>query len=193
MTDDPDGYQPPLIEKAPEPAAFGFENIGLDLPMHSPHMSLAKAREEMAGRLLKGERVDCALCAAMKVIYMREVHDTMAIFLGRLVALFEVRADWYNLREVNGEKAEKASSDAAYFKKWALLETRRVRKTAQYRPTARGIAWVNDGTTIPQAHLHYNNKVLRWSWMTVTYEMGLTMPRRSEEGWRRRVDSGELR
>jgi hypothetical protein len=126
--------------------------------------TLAEAKAEVeAGR---DDGIACPCCDQLCKVYVRKLHTEMALFLIKLVRMWREGGDdtkMYHIRDLIRAET-KASTDGAYLVHWSLL----VRSTPQesktrgglYRPTGRGVEFVDDKITVPSHAKIYLNKLV---------------------------------
>jgi hypothetical protein len=139
--------------------------------------TLADARDDVMANLKSGGRCPC--CGQHAQMYKRRVSRETADFLARLVALWLQEPRWYHTREVR-PSGVKASTDASHLVHWGLLETtfadRLARLRGNYRPTEKGVAFVQKRILVPAYALIFDNNVLEWATEQVSIDDALKVP-----------------
>ena len=123
----------------------------------APSKSLAEAIREMREKIEEG--TTCPCCGRFVKLYKRKLHAEMAAFLCRLVARWRREQRYYSTRELC-PALTKSATDGSYLVHWGLLEREPIPnrneaggKAGMYRPTDRGIAFVEGRITVA-SHIH---------------------------------------
>jgi len=128
---------------------------------------VADARRQIHEQIEAGEQVRCPVCDQNCKLYKRKLNAMQASFLCWLVRRFKSNGgEWIDVpreydRNIGGEYGKLAHWGLAELK--ANDEDPSKRTSGQWRPTLRGIDFVNELVTVPKYVYLYDNRLYKVS------------------------------
>jgi len=114
---------------------------------------------------LEGDGGECPCCGQTIKVYRRKLNANMARFLIRLVRQFKETQDWVKYTDI---RSEGEGRDYPYITKWELAITAPVTSSGDkkdsgfWKPTEKGIKFVQRLLKVPSHVYLYDNKVIGW-------------------------------
>lgn len=134
-------------------------------PSKGPH--LFELRAEVMAQIEDG--ITCPCCGQYCRLYKRKLNAPMACALIWLVLRkTDTKKDWINIHESPLFQGRRVGGDFAKLEHWRLIESKlnedeTKRCSGLWRPTEKGVAFVEKRITVPaKVHL-YNNVIHGWS------------------------------
>jgi hypothetical protein len=137
---------------------------------------LRETRKQLNERLMAGEQFGCPACDQNCKVYKRKLNSGMAAALCWMVK--EYSGDWINVPE-SAPRFVLVTKEYATLRHWGLVEKMPCDSgledeadqavvaasgvTGMWRPTNRGIEFVNRRLRVPRHVFLYNNRLLRFS------------------------------
>lgn len=126
------------------------------LPAQDPGKTLDEARNEVAAVL--GDGTDCPCCGQFVRGYKRKLNANMVVFLISLVRVSDRGARW-----VHHSDCKYTGRDYSYVASWGLAETHEgttpgKKMSGNWKPTARGLDFVDEVIRVPSHVFLYNNQ-----------------------------------
>jgi hypothetical protein len=128
--------------------------------------TLAEARLDLGEAL--GEGVFCPCCGQYAKEYKRKLNSRMARSIIWLVRRFRETTDWVDVARTAPRFVVAGGGEMAKLAHWGLIEQRmntdeKKRTSGVWRPTQRGIDFVQERCSVPSHVYLYNNEVRGWA------------------------------
>ncbi len=143
-----------------------FEPLEIPLPKVDPNMTLDEAQTLVLDSVVEGSFCPC--CGQRVQVYQRKFNANFATFLISLVMRSKERGwDW-----VHYSDCQFKGRDYPYIKVWGLAITAenddtRKRSSGLWKPTERGVAFVNGTVRLHRYAMMYDNKLCGYSKDTI--------------------------
>lgn len=134
--------------------------------------TLEEAKEFVTKHLSKG--TICPCCGGYAKLYQRKLNAEMTRFLKKLVELYVAHGDWIDVRDIVNSSTYAATTErlplrhsSGYLVHWGFVETQGKR---QWKPTQKGMAYVEGKLDAPKFVYLHNNKLQGVSTERTTFQ-----------------------
>lgn len=145
---------------------------------YRPEPTFAEVRQAFIKRVFDEGKIEtCPCCNQTAKVYKRQVYDTIAVGLIRMVYLYRKSGKWVHRRDLGADLLRDSGGDISKLEWWGLTErkpkTPGENSSGFMRPTELGIAFVEGRVRIAAYVLAYNKRPIFFSPETIDIRTAL--------------------